>query len=117
MDAMTTDEQFKAGEVMAVAMHDEPNISSEPSITTEEDHGIILPVPPPPPAAAQNKRIPRGAKRSQYDKTIKVNMDELPSVDTLQKQHRKKFWEDMVLILIIIVCFLALTAILIMYLK
>ncbi|MBU1538015.1 hypothetical protein KKF84_22070 [Myxococcota bacterium] len=117
MDAMSQTDEFQAGEVFAVQVIDEPNITREPSMTTDEDHGIILPHPPPPPAVEQVKRVPRGAKKSQFDKTIKVNMRELPNVDEIRRQNKKKFVEDLILIVFIIISFLALTAILIMYLK
>jgi len=122
MNAMGEQEEFQAGEVYAVQSMDEPEVPREPSIATEgEDPGIM----PPRPAATGEAPLPktpprphpRGPRRQHFDRTIKVNMRELPSVEQIRKQNKKKFYEDLLLIVIIIISFLALTAILIMYLK
>jgi hypothetical protein len=103
-------DDYQVGVVNAEQMPDEPFVSNEPSITTYQPD-LVLPKPPNSP---NSPRKPRRVRKPRYDKTIKVTM--LPPPEEGMRD-KSRFWTEIGLISIIILCTLAITAVIIFYLQ
>ncbi len=116
---MDGEQLFQAGDLVAKPPEEEPVFTNEPSIAADEDAPppVRPQVPRDPPTPSRQKRTPRGPRRSQYEATVKVNMESLMEAEEQRQVPKRRLRDDLLLILSIIICALLLTAVLIMYLK
>ncbi|MBN2724107.1 MAG: hypothetical protein JXR95_08570 [Deltaproteobacteria bacterium] len=110
------DEEYREGVVHTTDIEDQPYISEEPSITTEEPE---FTVPAQIRTPSQKVRKPRRI-RDASEKTLKVEVLPPPppqNVIYTPMPEKKAFWQDMALVVFIIISSLTITALLIVYMK
>lgn len=105
----TMEDDYREGVVHTTQVPDEPFISEEPSITTEEPD---FPLPPKTSESISFSRKPRRI-REESEKTLKVEMLPPPVTTTATSD----IWKDRALIFFIIISTLSITILLYLFLK